>query len=90
MIVTGDDNDNAITTGSGNDIIDGGAGDDVIYGDLGNDTLNGGSGADIFVYGRVGLGIDVIEDFEVGIDKIYVSSSIFDTILFDVGLVKDE
>jgi Ca2+-binding RTX toxin-like protein len=63
----------------GEDIIDGGSGDDVLYGQDGNDTLIGGAGtdllhgqrgADLFVFGAVsdsafdaGAGLDRIIDF---------------------------
>ena len=42
--MTGDDNDNVLTTDGGNDVIDGGAGDD---------TLNAGSGDDHLIGGEV-------------------------------------
>ena len=53
----------------GDDILTGGANDDVLDGGLGSDTYTGGAGADEFVFG-LGQGIDVITDFEVGIDTI--------------------
>jgi Ca2+-binding RTX toxin-like protein len=49
--------------------IAGGSGNDVIMGGEGNDRLSGGAGADLFVF-RPGDGIDLIEDFEVGIDHV--------------------
>ncbi|SMX46409.1 calcium-binding protein [Actibacterium lipolyticum] len=66
--------------GTGNDFIGGGDGDDELYGESGNDTLNGGvgfdvltggEGADIFVFNDFTDGeVDVITDFEDGIDAI--------------------
>ena len=44
-------------------------GDDLINGLRGNDTYTGGAGADQFVFAPA-QGIDIITDFEVGIDKI--------------------
>ncbi|MEA5464200.1 CAP domain-containing protein [Leptothoe sp. PORK10 BA2] len=60
--------------GEGNDGLWGDAGDDLLRGGLGNDTLtgddfSGGSGSDIFIL-AVGEGMDMIMDFEVGIDFI--------------------
>ncbi|MCT7982460.1 DUF4347 domain-containing protein [Laspinema sp. A4] len=55
--------------GKENDILNGGNGNDVLWGDLGNDTLIGGGGADIFVF-REGDGVNLVVDFEVGIDRI--------------------
>jgi Ca2+-binding RTX toxin-like protein len=65
----GNDLDNVIQSGAGNDMLSGfggndelrgGSGDDVLYGDEGNDLLIGQSGADVFVGG---LGSDV---FRIG------------------------
>ena len=68
--------------GAGNDSIVGNAGSDKLYGDAGNDTLNGGkgndtltggAGNDVFLYAS-GEGADVIADYEVGKDKIRITS----------------
>ncbi len=72
--------------GAGNDFIGGSNASDSIFGDAGSDTLmgllgddilGGGSGADIFRFyfrntpgDESGHGLDVIEDFEIGVDKI--------------------
>ncbi len=72
--------------GSGDDYIVGGKGSDIIHGEDGNDILIGGKGIDI-MNGGVGKdqfdfssledssinAIDIIEDFEHGIDKINLS-----------------
>lgn len=61
----------------------GGAGNDLIFGQGGNDTIYGGAfgttpattdgGADTFVYSmRAGNGADVVKDFQVGTDRIYL------------------
>lgn len=55
--------------GSGNDRISAGSGDDVIIGGSGNDQMKGGSGADIYLFER-GFGIDLIVDWEAGIDQL--------------------
>lgn len=67
--LTGNADANNVDAGSGNDTLDGG---------LGKDTLTGGDGADTFIFSTKfsAKNIDVI-DFEVGIDKIQLSSKIF-------------
>ncbi|WP_407530289.1 calcium-binding protein, partial [Methylobacterium oryzisoli] len=50
----GNDDDNVITGGGGNDLLNGNAGDDRLEGGAGNDTLIGGTGADQF-FGGDGL-----------------------------------
>ena len=71
-IVTGDDENNIISTGSGNDKLFGGAGNDILNGNEGNDTLTGGAGSDTFHFSK-GFGHDVITDFEEGVDKLTYS-----------------
>ena len=70
---------NRLVSGAGNDRIDGGAGNDTLVGGLGTDTLTGGAGADLFQFvsngdSPVGLGRDVITDFQQGSDKIDLSA----------------
>jgi Ca2+-binding RTX toxin-like protein len=55
----------------GDDFLRGRDGDDTLRGGLGDDTLQGGAGADIFVY-KDGDGSDVIERFEVGVDRLAI------------------
>lgn len=78
-ILVGNSGWNSLRGGAGNDTIDGGAGDDVISGGSGNDTLTGGTGADKFVFDATltSGNADHITDFEVGVDKIVLSSSVF-------------
>lgn len=62
--------------GFGDDTLDGGAGDDLLIGGKGHDHQTGGSGADIFLFhGRDG--VDVITDFEIGVDQIELKGSRF-------------
>lgn len=73
-ILGGDGSDN-LFGGYGDDLIFGGDGDDLIAGAHGADQLYGGLGADTFHYYRqsdsaVPDGIDVINDFQTGLDKI--------------------
>ena len=70
---------NLLSAGDGNDRIDGGAGNDTLIGGRGKDTLTGGAGADVFQFqtngdSAVGLGRDVITDFQQGSDKIDLSA----------------
>ena len=60
---------------SGADFLNAGDGNDTLIGDSGNDFLIGGSGADTFVFTAPGFGssFDVIDDFELGVDRLDVS-----------------
>ncbi len=61
-------------------LLEGGDGDDNLYGGLLSDTLTGGEGADTFYFNTRLQGVtdvDTITDFEVGIDTIALSASIF-------------
>lgn len=84
-LVAGDRESDTLIGGSGDDILRGGkqddilegdSGSDLIYGDKGNDTLRGGSESDIFIF-RAESGVDIIQDFEQGSDKLQFSSDIF-------------
>ena len=48
--------------GQGDDVVRGGDGDDYVSGDRGDDVMSGGLGADSF-HGFVGMGRDVVTDF---------------------------
>ncbi len=74
----GGSDDDYIDGGSDDDYIEGNSGNDTIIGDDGNDTLDGGGGADIF-YFISNSGVDVIDDFSIGTDKLGISSSIYAT-----------
>jgi Ca2+-binding RTX toxin-like protein len=75
-VLHGEDNADMIIGGLGNDelyggnsqdLLEGGEGDDLLNGGTGDDVLIGGIGADTFVFAG---GIDVIADFEPGVDHI--------------------
>ncbi|GEM_PF-6470982 len=61
--------------GAGNDRLRGGTGDDFLSGGSGDDKLTGGLGADVFEFKHISDGHDIITDFQIGIDHIYLSGS---------------
>lgn len=74
--------------GDGNDTILGGAGRDTLIGGAGNDVLTGGDDPDIFRFNSSTHGVDRIEDFVSGVDKIAISAFGFGGLLaagMDVG-----
>jgi RTX calcium-binding nonapeptide repeat (4 copies) len=73
-ILRGERGDDTLLGGSGNDRLVGGDGDDLLDGGTGENVLNGGSGRDRFVLNS--NGISVIEDFEIGIDRIVLPSGV--------------
>ena len=64
-----------LTGGEGSDRLTGNSGDDLLDGKLGNDTLTGGAGADVFVL-EAGAGTDIVTDFELGNDRLGLSSGL--------------
>lgn len=82
---TGDD---VLRGANGLDNLYGGVGNDVLLGALGTDTLTGGVGSDVFRFTSAldGLiNIDTITDYELGIDKIQLSASIFTAFADQIG-----
>lgn len=84
----GGEGKDTIDGGKGGDLIEGGAGDDRIDGNKGGDLISGGLGRDIMTGGKGADGFyfkedyaldqtDVIRDFEVGKDTIYLSAAWF-------------
>ena len=75
---TGDDNldggrdDDILKGGEGDDDLTGGRGEDTLVGGEGDDDLTGGRDADLFVAEWM-TGVDLITDFEIGVDAIDVS-----------------
>jgi|GEM_PF-1389811 hypothetical protein len=72
-ILEGGPDDDHLKGGFGDDKMHGGSGEDTLIGERGSDTLVGGDDADRFVFRQNHLQngeVDVIVDFEVGIDKI--------------------
>ena len=59
-----------VTGTDSNDVIVGNDQDNVIRGGAGNDIMSGGEGADTFLFFEEDAGVDVILDFEVGVDQL--------------------
>ncbi|MGG5822157.1 calcium-binding protein [Falsiroseomonas sp. HW251] len=85
-VVVGDAGNDEVQGGTGNDTVSGGTGDDTVYGNDGNDMIYGsagwdhlwgGAGVDYFSYTSIAdsnaFGMDVIKDFEKGVDRINLS-----------------
>lgn len=64
-----------ITGNFGNNQLYGMGGTDTLFGIGGADTLIGGGGGDFFGFG-FGYGNDSVQDFQDGIDRIYLSSTL--------------
>jgi Ca2+-binding RTX toxin-like protein len=71
--LTGAPGGDMILGGDGAEVIAGGEGADILIDGGGIDTLYGGAGADTFILGRDD-GLDVIGDFQLGIDRIDLSA----------------
>lgn len=76
----GGEGDDMLSGAESGDVITGNDGDDVLLGGIGRDTLIGGEGADTFLYLSadestvLDRALDMIGDFEAGIDKIDISA----------------
>ena len=78
-LLGGNDND-LLQGGAGNDSLKGGKGDDILIGDIGRDGLRGGKGRDIFAFKAEAIHesiadkpvVDVIKDFEEGVDRLAI------------------
>ncbi len=66
-VVFGGEGDDTVRAGSGNDLIWSGSGDDILSGERGNDTF----------YFSEGHGADRIEDFELGIDTLVLTNTVY-------------
>lgn len=79
----GGTNNDSLFGGNGDDNLIGGSGNDRLNGQAGNDTLVGNAGSDLFVFNSgaafraADVGIDTIEDFTVGVDKIILDRTTF-------------
>jgi Ca2+-binding RTX toxin-like protein len=71
--------DDIISGLGGNDVLYGLSGADVLDGGAGLDLLYGGAGADVFVFGG-GSDLDIVYDFEDGVDQIQLSGLSFEDV----------
>jgi Ca2+-binding RTX toxin-like protein len=67
--------EDTINGNGGNDRLYGEGGNDIIVGGFGTDNLYGGLGSDTFVIQAAGNGLDVVNDFQDGIDFIGLSAT---------------
>jgi serralysin len=78
--LSGESGNDTLSGMGGNDLLYGNSGNDKLYGGTGNDSLLGGSGKDIFVFDKkphVKTNLDVIFDFNVADDTIYLAKSAY-------------
>jgi Ca2+-binding RTX toxin-like protein len=74
---------NGVTSGEDRDTLFGGDDNDLAIGGIDNDVLNGGNGADKFgfidskVFVEANLGVDSIQDFGNGSDRILLDKRVF-------------
>jgi Ca2+-binding RTX toxin-like protein len=73
----GDAGNDNLNGGEANDTLYGGIGDDIICGGMGVDLLFGGAGNDIFRFNGPTDGIDKINDFVFGSDRIEIDNTGF-------------
>jgi glycerophosphoryl diester phosphodiesterase len=89
--IIGNGLNNRLVGGAGNDALVGGAGNDALVGGAGNDILTGGAGNDVFgfegnaAFTVASQGLDTIQDFTPGNDKISLSKSVFASLTSVVG-----
>lgn len=89
--IIGNGLDNRLFGGAGNDALTSGAGNDTLVGSAGNDILTGGLGNDVFsftgnaAFTSASQGLDTIQDFGIGSDKISLSKSVFASLTSVVG-----
>jgi Ca2+-binding RTX toxin-like protein len=90
-ILWGNEGKDILNGGLGKDLLYGGGGDDRLDGGADNDFLTGGQGKDRFVF-RLGNDKDIITDFQVGQDKIDLTSfgfASYSSFLANVSLGSD-
>lgn len=75
-ILKGNGENDTLRGGINSDTLYGGTGNDRLTGDAGRDQLYGGGDNDTYVM-QYGLGADVAQSFEKGIDKLEVSAAAF-------------
>ncbi len=73
-LLSGLSGDDELFGQDGKDTLIGGIGNDTLFGGQGADKLTGDEGSDVFGFLKGEKGVDVITDFEAGIDKIDLSA----------------
>lgn len=82
---------NTILGNSGENTLNGRGGADTLIGGSGSDILTGGAGGDRFVYNSdlifwfANTGPDAITDFQIGVDKIVLTKSVFSQLGSAIG-----
>lgn len=82
-LLNGEGGNDQLFGDGGKDTLIGGDGNDILEGGKGNDTLTGGDGKDKFVFNTKrpfrsnDLGVDTIDDFVLGEDKILLDRTTF-------------
>lgn len=74
--ISGTNKDDFICGYEGNDLLKGGKGNDFLMGGFGQDTLTGGQGSDKFFL-TLNQGMDVITDFQTGLDSVVLDPNLF-------------
>lgn len=69
LTLNGENGNDILWGGTGNDHLNGGDGNDILYGGIGIDDLTGGSGSDTFQFVS-NHGADKINDFNISEDKL--------------------
>lgn len=75
--LVGDRGKDLLNGGNNNDLLNGGDGDDTLMGGAGRDTLTGGAGKDNFSFASPSERTDMITDFSVANDTLFVSATGF-------------
>ena len=75
----GNNGSDTLIGGVGNDSLSGGGGNDRLTGGPGRDTLRGGAGNDTFIFQTPSDGVDRLQDFQSGRDRIVIKQEGFKT-----------
>lgn len=93
----GDIGNDTLIGNAGDDLLIGGSDSDILSGGAGNDTLTGGQGSDTYLFTSAAafnpadLGVDVISNFNSGVDKIQLDSDTFGPITpADIAIVAND
>jgi hypothetical protein len=82
-LLSGESDNDRLSGGTGEDSLLGGTGNDRLFGGDGNDILRGGSGGDAFIFHtnpQASAGTDIIRDFSVVDDTIWLDDKVFTTV----------